>query len=193
LTVIVVAGGGSRRLGGVDKAALVINGRSLLDRVLQAWPDDADMVAVGPRRATSRPVRWCQEFPPGGGPLSGVAAALPGVTSDLVALVGVDLPLIGPGVSPLVNAASQSVRSGGDGAWLSDSAGQVQPLAACVNCEALRAGLPTTPRDQSIRRVLWAMALTAVPVPDEWLRDVDTVDDVAAVTNILIQQEGKAP
>ncbi|MGW0901366.1 NTP transferase domain-containing protein, partial [Streptomyces goshikiensis] len=36
---IVLAGGAARRLGGVDKPALPVGARTLLDRVLDACPD----------------------------------------------------------------------------------------------------------------------------------------------------------
>src|SRR5262247_3408692 len=48
--VIVLAGGGGRRLGGLDKAALQVGNRSLLDRVLDACGRADRIVVVGPRR-----------------------------------------------------------------------------------------------------------------------------------------------
>ncbi|MEE4545309.1 NTP transferase domain-containing protein [Streptomyces sp. V4-01] len=78
---VVLAGGAARRLGGADKPALPVGGRMLLDRVLAACPGARATVVVGPRRPTSRPVRWTREDPAGGGPLPALAAglaALPG-------------------------------------------------------------------------------------------------------------------
>ena len=86
-----LAGGSSRRLQGLDKTAVTVNGRSFLDRVLSFWPADAPRIAVGLSRETEAPVTWCREDPPGGGPVSALAAALPLVTTDLVAVVGADL------------------------------------------------------------------------------------------------------
>ena len=50
---IILAGGAGRRMGGVDKAALVVGGVTLLDRVLTAARPVCDwLVVVGPARPT---------------------------------------------------------------------------------------------------------------------------------------------
>ncbi|MYU19520.1 NTP transferase domain-containing protein, partial [Streptomyces sp. SID8361] len=52
---VILAGGAARRLGGVDKPALRVGGRALLDRVLDACRGAGRTVVVGPRRPTVRP------------------------------------------------------------------------------------------------------------------------------------------
>ncbi|MDQ4090592.1 MAG: nucleotidyltransferase family protein, partial [Actinomycetota bacterium] len=78
---IVLAGGAGRRMGGVDKAALVVGGVPLLDRVLGAARPVCDrLVVVGPERPTEvAGVTFVREDPPGGGPVPGVAAGLAAV------------------------------------------------------------------------------------------------------------------
>ncbi|WP_399128711.1 molybdenum cofactor guanylyltransferase [Actinacidiphila sp. ITFR-21] len=78
---VVLAGGAARRLGGADKPALPVGGRTLLDRVLAACAGADRTVVVGPRRPTARPVRWAGEEPPGGGPLPALAAGLTALAS----------------------------------------------------------------------------------------------------------------
>ena len=73
---MVLAGGGSTRFGGVDKAMLVLDGMTLLDRVLTATAGAARTVVVGPMRTTYRDVDWTVEDPPSGGPVAGLAAGL---------------------------------------------------------------------------------------------------------------------
>ncbi|MBT2472738.1 NTP transferase domain-containing protein, partial [Streptomyces sp. ISL-66] len=51
---IVLAGGAARRLGGADKPGLLVGGRPLLDRVLDACADARTTVVVGGRRPTAR-------------------------------------------------------------------------------------------------------------------------------------------
>src|ERR1043165_8927000 len=58
---IVLAGGGARRLGGVDKPGLEFGGVSMLDRVLEACADAASIAVVGPPRAVRRPVVFTRE------------------------------------------------------------------------------------------------------------------------------------
>ncbi|MCW2606336.1 MAG: molybdopterin-guanine dinucleotide biosynthesis protein, partial [Frankiales bacterium] len=64
---VVLAGGSGRRLGGVDKPGLLVDGTSLLDRVLGAVARAGTVVVVGPERPAARPVVWAREDPPGGG------------------------------------------------------------------------------------------------------------------------------
>ncbi|MFZ2548494.1 MAG: NTP transferase domain-containing protein [Candidatus Microthrix subdominans] len=80
--LIVVAGGGGERLGGVDKALSVVGGRQLIDhalgvavtgRCLVVRPSDRH--AIG-RVAGLSTVESVAERPAGGGPAAGIAAAL---------------------------------------------------------------------------------------------------------------------
>ncbi|MGX7829752.1 molybdenum cofactor guanylyltransferase [Actinokineospora sp. 24-640] len=73
---IVLAGGLGTRLGGVDKPALVVGGRTLLDRALDAVDGADPVVVVGPERPVARPVRWTREAEPGAGPVAAVVAGL---------------------------------------------------------------------------------------------------------------------
>jgi len=191
LTVIVLAGGDSQRLGGVDKTSIEINGRTMLDRVLAGWPSDARLIVVGPKRPTVRPVTWCRESPPGGGPACAIAAALPLVATELVALVGADMPLLGPAVVPLVDAAATAVANGADGAWLVSSSGRQQPLAACVGAAALNGALPRLTVDQALFPIMLRLSLHEVEVFDDWLLDTDTEADLERVTHLLHRVEGR--
>src|SRR3954453_8560212 len=101
---IVLAGGRARRLGGAPKPQLTVGGRRLLDHVLDAVPDAAHVVVVGPEQAAERPVVWCQEAPPGGGPVGALAAGLPRTSADVVVLLAADLPWVAPAV-PALRAA----------------------------------------------------------------------------------------
>ena len=190
LAVVVLAGGGSRRLGGVDKTAIEINGRTLLDRVLALWPAGADLVVVGPERPTRLPVTWCRESPPGGGPVSAIAAALPLVAAPLVALVGADMPLLGPAVRLIVDAATSAIDSGEEGAWAVTSSGRPQPLASCMTKASLAAVLPVEVAGQAILPVLQGLRLTEVPAFDDWLLDADTEDDLQRVRELIYRTEG---
>jgi len=66
---LVLAGGQARRLGGMDKMAIPLGGRGLLDRVLDAVPDADRVVVVGPPRPLPRPAcrrrprRWSPSSP----------------------------------------------------------------------------------------------------------------------------------
>ncbi|MEU4337703.1 NTP transferase domain-containing protein [Micromonospora lupini] len=93
---VVLAGGAARRMGGVDKPALPVGGRSMRDRVLAAVGDAAPRVLVGPGDGVAEGVRVTREDPPGGGPVAATAAglALLDPETTLVALLAADLPLL---------------------------------------------------------------------------------------------------
>src|SRR5918999_830715 len=93
---IVLAGGSGSRLGGIDKAAVVIDGSTMLDRVLDATREASTTVVVGPHHPTQRVVSWTRESPAGGGPVAGLAAGLALTSAEFVAVVAVDLPHLGP-------------------------------------------------------------------------------------------------
>lgn len=144
--VVVLAGGGARRLGGADKPALSVGGRPLLDRVLGACRDAVRTVVVGGRRPTARPVLWAREDPPGGGPLAALDAGLrrlapepgpePGSEPDVVLVLSADLPFLGGAtVRRLVDALD---RNGREGVLLVDADRRDQPLVAAYRPEPLR-------------------------------------------------------
>ncbi|WP_240434908.1 DUF6457 domain-containing protein [Streptomyces sp. YIM 130001] len=89
-----LAGGASRRLGGVDKPGVRVGGRRLLDRVLTACANADRTVVVAEPRETVRPVEWVREEPPGGGPLAALDAGLCRTTSPVVLVLSADLPFL---------------------------------------------------------------------------------------------------
>ncbi|MEV5237692.1 NTP transferase domain-containing protein [Streptomyces cinnamoneus] len=134
---VVLAGGAARRLGGADKPAVRVGGRSLLDRVLSACAGAGRTVVVGPRRPTARPVTWTREEPPGGGPLAGLAAGLRHVGAGRVLVLSADLPFLeAEAVGALLEAAGEG--AGAEGAVLTDAGGRDQPLVAVYGAEPLR-------------------------------------------------------
>ncbi|MFJ2646118.1 NTP transferase domain-containing protein [Streptomyces sp. NPDC087420] len=133
---IVLAGGAAKRLGGIDKPAVRVGGRALLDRVLAACEGAGSTVVVGGRRPTVRPVRWAREDPPGGGPLAALDAGVRRVEADTVLVLSADLPFLGaPTVDRLIEALDTSGR---EAALLIDADGRDQPLVAAYRAEPLR-------------------------------------------------------
>ncbi|MFI7273976.1 NTP transferase domain-containing protein [Streptomyces sp. NPDC049879] len=133
---VVLAGGAARRLGGADKPAVPVGGRSLLERVLAACADADRTVVVGPRRPTpGRTVVWTREQPPGGGPLPALDAGLRATQGPLVAVLAADQPFLTPAHLATLRAA---VPDDADGVLLRDRTGRDQPLTAVYRTEPLR-------------------------------------------------------
>jgi molybdopterin-guanine dinucleotide biosynthesis protein A len=184
---VVLAGGGGRRLGGVDKATLKIGRLPLLDRALQAVQGAHRVVVVGPARAVPHGVNGVRETPPGGGPVAALAAAVPALVSELVVVLACDMPFVTTAtVERLVAACSDDrhtavpVRSPVDGALLVDADGRRQYLAAAYRMPALTRALRALgpPEGQSMRSLVHRLTLTEVTTDAEQTLDVDTWDDV---------------
>lgn len=172
---VVLAGGGSTRFGGADKAMLVLDGVTLLDRVLTATAEAASTVVVGPVRTTYRKVDWTVEDPPSGGPVAGLAAGLANGAAPVVVVVSCDLPWItAADVRALVDGLGDH-----DGLGLRDTAGQEQQLATAYRRTALAAAIAQVgdPRDKSVRRTLATLDLTWTD-PTRAGDDVDTWADL---------------
>lgn len=173
---IVLAGGAARRLGGVDKPALTVGGQTLLDRALAAVPAARQIVVVGPRRATCRPVTFCREIPPGGGPVAAIAAGLRHTSAEVLVVLAADLPRVAPAVPRLL--AALPTRGA---AILHDAEGQPNYLAAAWRRADLETALTALgePSGAAMRALVAHAAVLPVPDRGGWARDCDTWDDLA--------------
>lgn len=183
----VLAGGSGRRLGGADKADLVVGGTRLLDRVLAAAPGACVRVVVGPVRPTDVAVLWCREDPAGGGPVAALAAAVAHLVSPSVVVLAVDLPLVG---QPVLERLLRAVQ-GHAAAIGVDETGRDQPLLAAYDVSTLRRALDglgevtgASMRSLVARLEVGRLDVLRVDVADVAL-DCDTWDDVARAERTL--------
>ncbi len=175
VTVVVLAGGGSRRFGS-DKLGAPLHGSTVLETVVRSLPQDWPVLVVGPPRDCGRPVTWTREDPPGGGPLAGVAAGVAQVTTDVVAVVAGDMPYAGPALVALVAALGTAPPDTGAVVAV-DAHGVPNPLLAAYRTASLRRALPV-PAANRPAKVLLAVPHLAVVVTGRGGRDVDTRDDL---------------
>ncbi len=177
---IVLAGGRGSRLGGRDKSAIAIGGRTTLDAVLAATAPLAVRVVVGPATLAvpHDGVVVVQEDPPRSGPAAGIAAGLAAIETDCeyVLVLAVDLRHPAAVVSLLVSAS----ETGEDVLLPVDETGREQPLAARYRTAALRlavagagplAGAP-------VRRLTDALVARRLDVGSGVTDDIDTEDDL---------------
>ncbi|MEU7628546.1 NTP transferase domain-containing protein [Nocardia sp. NPDC049220] len=139
---IVLAGGRASRMGGVDKPAIVIGGRSMLEAALAAVACCAHTVVVGPHRPELPPeIRQVTEVPPGSGPVSALGAGLRalGAAAPLVLVLAADLPFVsGRTMSELIRHCTES---GADAVFAADESGRPQYLIGVWRRSALVAAL----------------------------------------------------
>jgi molybdopterin-guanine dinucleotide biosynthesis protein A len=179
LGAVVLTGGTGARMDGADKAAIELDGVTLLERALSATVTAVEVVVVGEQVPATRPVTWTREDPPGGGPAAGLLAGLDRFLRppDLVAVLAVDMPLVTPGTfARLVDAVD-----GYDGAVLVDAGGRTQPLCAVYRRTALdrvRPGNREHEHGLPVFRLLAPLSLAQVPAVGREAVDVDTWRDL---------------
>ena len=176
---IVLAGGRASRMGGVDKPAIVVGGRSMLTTVLAALDWCETVAVVGPHRDDlPADVLQTQEHPPGAGPVAAVAAgiaALPG-NADLVAVVAADLPLLRD--DAVRELARECADSDTPVAFAVDDAGRVQYLVGVWRHDVLARQLAAVGSTAN-RRMQDLVPEGAAKVTLDGILDCDTPDDLA--------------
>jgi molybdopterin-guanine dinucleotide biosynthesis protein A len=137
VTGIVLAGGRSSRFGS-DKLVAEIDGRTLLDRAVEAVAAIAAEVIVvvapeddRPLPQAEVPVRAVVDGEPYGGPLVGLRAGLEEAREPIIVVVGGDMPSLRPSV---LSALVRALLSAGDtvGAAVLRSRGSLVPLPAAL-------------------------------------------------------------
>ncbi len=101
VTGVILAGGKASRLGGVDKAALDIDGRPVIERVISALSTVAGsliVVANDDRFDHDRRVTVIRDPEPHAGVLPALLAALSATTTPLAVVVACDMPFLHPGL-----------------------------------------------------------------------------------------------
>ncbi|MDP5226252.1 MULTISPECIES: NTP transferase domain-containing protein [Arthrobacter] len=179
---IVLAGGRGSRLGGTDKAAVDLGGRTLAERVLDAVPECSPLIVAGPAWLARTGALLVREDPEYGGPVAALAAALGAVVPveddaldddaetwvlacdlarprELVAwLAGVPMPADADALVPL------------------DHDGRPQWLAARYRLGPLLSAVRALPRTDgaALRQITAGLRTSFVDDPDGLTLDLDT-------------------
>lgn len=173
VTGIVLAGGRSSRFG-ADKLIVELEGRPLLHHALEAVAAVAGELIVVSAPSMEPPipgvlaarVRIVHDPEPFGGPLLGLVAALAGVQTPTVLVVGGDMPRMVPAVLRRLVGARAPARP----AIHLEVPGRLQPLPMALETLAARtAGAAVVERGgRSLRDLLRELGATAIPAP-VWL------------------------
>ena len=134
----ILAGGRATRLAGADKSALVVGGRTILERQLAALDGVAgDVFVVGDTPAAPPPVVAAvprvADREPGRGPLGGLQAALHhAAAAPVVLIVACDLPFVSHAV--LAHLVDRALARPADvDAVVPRRGGYLHPLCAAYN------------------------------------------------------------
>jgi molybdenum cofactor guanylyltransferase len=174
----VLTGGHSSRMGR-DKATLTIDGVPMAARVADALHSAGaePVLAVGGDRAALEAfgLAWVADRYPGEGPLGGIMSAFGAVGHEgVVAVVATDLPALGASVVQALVAALRAhdvAVAGGE---------HPEPLCAVwriSTCEAVLTGA-FEQGERAVHRAWTALDRIVVPVPAQYLRNVNHPDDL---------------
>ncbi len=187
LSAFILAGGRSTRMG-ADKAFLALNGRAMLQRVLDSARSVTPNVhIVGDLAKFSPFAPTIADIFPGCGPLAGIHAALRSTDTDLNLILAVDLPFVPPALLQFLT--TQADASPASTAIVPRTAHGWQPLCALYRRSfadlaesALRAGhykidalFPTTQV-----RAIDEDELQSAGFSPQLFRNLNTPQDLAA-------------
>ncbi len=178
---VVLTGGTAARMQGADKAAIELDGLTLLERALAATTSASEVIVVGDPVPTTRPVTFTVEDPRGGGPAAGVLAGVEGFVRPpaVVLVLAVDMPRVTAGTFARLTAALEEARAA-DAALLVDAGGRTQPLCGAYRGAALARVRPG-PQDRQglpMHRLLDRLRVVTVAAVGDEARDVDTWEDL---------------
>lgn len=176
---VVLAGGRSSRLGRA-KEDVVVGGRTLLRRTLEASVDAGTIVLVGPPRDDLRlpNVFHVREHPPFGGPVAALAAAIERTAAPLLLVLACDMPDVGSAVQAL---RAESI--GDVDAVLAEDDGRVQYLVGLYRRDALAGAVAEAAPGASMRSLLTRLSVRTVTVPRGSTADVDHPRDLAVLAH----------
>ncbi len=196
---VILAGGRARRLGGLDKGALVFEGRTLVSRALEAATVAGNRVVVGNPALAGVPsgVRVVRERPVFSGPASAVMAGVDalaeaGSTATWVLVLACDVVRSGDLTGALLEAAEGHPDA--DGVVPVDEESRRQMLVGLYRRSALSAardGIGDV-ADLSMKRLLESLRLIEVLAGPGAAADVDTPEQ-ARVLGIELPAAGAQP
>lgn len=182
----ILAGGQARRLGGADKTALVVEGRSILDRQVETLAGRASRVTVvggSGLRPLPAGVSVLGDALPGTGPLGALWTALAHASTPRVLVLAGDMPFVTAGFVEHLVAIGMAAD-----VTLPRSAARLHPLCAAYRRDA--AAVIRDALDQGVRRIGEALerlrlhvvegrALEAFDPDGRLLLNINTPDDYA--------------
>ena len=180
----ILCGGKGRRMGGIDKGTLCLDGDTFLSRMARlSGRFDERLISGDPERVSVPEgfLVWPDDVP-GQGPMGGICTLLRHCRSSALLILACDMPLLGAeAVEALLDAYSPTVSI----LALETTPGAPEPLAAIYNRSCLPAMKQALADGRlRMRTFLQENGAKSVPFADgtaTW--NVNTPDDYAALTN----------
>jgi molybdopterin-guanine dinucleotide biosynthesis protein A len=193
VTAVILAGGKARRMGGVDKGLVPINGRPMISWVIDALrPQVADVLVNANRNHGRYGEFGCPVMDDGDsefrGPLAGMASGMHAARTPYIAVVPCDSPLIG---GELVQRLFEVVATSGAPVAAAHDGERLQPVFALLSCELLDdlAGYLDA-GERKIDRWYARHGYETVDFSDvaEWFANINAPDDKHALEEVLAKR-----
>lgn len=183
--VLILAGGRSTRMG-TDKAALTLEGKTLLQRAVDFWrgamPEAKIYISVGQHSPQELPegTAAISDLAPNLGPLSGLQAAFHATDATMLYVSAVDMPLLKREALDHLNRH----RSGAEDICVFQRKGNPEPLFGCYRRSCInRIDEMLSQGNCRMRDLIDSLSATLIPLPDEtWLTNVNTPEEFTAVS-----------
>jgi molybdopterin-guanine dinucleotide biosynthesis protein A len=163
VSALILAGGKGTRLGGVAKHAIVVDGRTIFDRLTSVLAPRVQEILVA-TAADIEGYRCVRDVLPDVGPLAGIAAGLAASLTPWLLVVAGDMPRLGAEVVDVLVAAVNDL----DDAIGVRIGGMPEPLVSVLH----RRALPAVMRRLENRRFKASGLLTDERLHVRWL-DLD--------------------
>ena len=174
-TLAVLAGGEGRRMGG-PKSVLTLDGRPILDRLLDrlGWPGPTLLVTAPDREHPPGWRRFTSEVTDsvaGEGPLRGILTALEQSSTNEVVVLPVDMPNITP--APLAWLAARLRDNPGAAAVMVERNSRIEPLPAAFRGITAQRLISSHLKEQqlSLHRLTESSEVVVVAAPSGWPDD----------------------
>jgi molybdopterin-guanine dinucleotide biosynthesis protein A len=191
---LILAGGRAARLGGIDKTALVFEGRTLLEQAVAACAGARAVAVVGAPAPAGALTVW--EEPRFGGPVAAIAAGLAAAPpAPCTALLAADQPRIAAALPRILDAVDAAGET--DGWFAVDPAGRRQNLLGVLRTSSLDRALDLLRGGgaplggASMRALLAPLSITEIVLPAELCADIDTAEDARRHDILVAHELGK--
>ena len=185
VTGVVLAGGQGRRMGGVDKGWLELDGAPLVARVLARLEPQVASIVISANQNTERYATFAWPVVSDvvadyAGPLAGLHAALQLVTTEYAVTAPCDSPFL---PLDLVDRLYRALASGSNDVAVARSLGRRQPVFCLVRRSTV-AGLTAFLESGGRKVEKWYEHLAVVDFEDatEAFSNINTRDDLVSMT-----------
>ncbi len=174
---IVLAGGRGSRLGGVDKATVVVAGQTLLERSLTAVNSARETVFVG-HSPVPEPIRRTLEDPPDGGPVAGIIAGFQLLVAgaEWILVLAVDQPAADQ-VIPKILSTMTSAPADVDAICTFDDEDFPQWLLAAYRRDAIAQAAKSHAPGHGVSMKRFTSKMSFYRIESALAGDIDTWDD----------------